>query len=187
MALIATTSTKSVEKAALELGDILYEIDNSIDVRKDERYPLVYVFSSVDAMKLFRRLTQNPPAYSHRIVPAEHILEDVHVKTDKDVERLVYSIMSIYKSKLAEKSRFKLYGKPRRYYINIDEKHFNNILFASAKNALAELGYEARPVFRAARYELLIEDTKYGIVVAWLPANHSKASFWRTRRLSFKG
>ncbi len=166
--LLATTKPWNIVRAIEELGDSIYPHDSEVAVVESRRYKtLIYIYSVIDARRLFRLVVSEPPAYVERIVPVEKIIPG---GLGEAVEYVV-SVIGKHSS-----NSLNVEVKPRGIFIKGDEKH----VAASVAKLLAMQGIRVR---RHADKVVKIEDTEYGIVVAFMDNGSDRLKYWRRRRL----
>ena len=166
--LIATTDPWSLERAVEEIGDALYPRDRDVCIIGDSKYPLVYVFTALDAWETFRYLVREPPVFVKRAVPVELLL-----KTNS-IDEIILNILNVLNDKGINTISVEV--KPRRYWININEKKLNKIIVYKLKQ------YNIRNS-RKSVYSLKVEDTLYGVVIALMKYGSDRMRYWRLRRL----
>ncbi len=74
----------------MELGDILYELDDRVVSVTSQRFPdVVLVYTRLNPLDAFRRVAAWPPAYAQRVVPALLHLEENREALERGVELLL--------------------------------------------------------------------------------------------------
>jgi len=164
--LIATAKPWRLQRAEEELGDSIYTLDSEVRLEVDKFYPLIYVVSVVDSMKLFRIVVKEPPAYVERLVPVESLVNNLD------------DAVIFVKKKLAglEVGAVNVEVKPRGYFLSGSEKR----IVKDFVDVLAEAGLVFR---RKTQYAVKVEDTRYGIAVSVIRNGWDRISYWRRRRL----
>lgn len=166
--LIATTDPWSLERAVEEIGDALYPRDRDVCIIGDSKYPLVYVFTVLDAWETFRYLVREPPVFVKRAIPVELLLKP------NGIDDIISNILYVLNSRGVEAVGVE--AKPRRYWININEKRLNKIIIYRLKQ------HNIRNS-RKSVYSLKVEDTLYGVVIALMKYGSDRMRYWRLRRL----
>jgi hypothetical protein len=178
LVLLATAEPWRITYAEEELGNALYPYDEDIYIKVDDKYPLLYVFSSqLSPREAFQIVVREPPAYIERVVPVEAIVKGVIVcGSDEDAFREFASIIGSYVVRRVEERVVAIEVKARRYYVKCSDREALHTI----GRLLAVSGFR---ILRKAARTLKVEDTAYGIVVAVMPTGWDRVRFWREKRL----
>ena len=167
---MATAKPWNIARAVEELGDSIYPHDSEVAVIESRKYKsLIYIYSVIDVWRLFRLVVSEPPAYVERVVPVEKIIPG-------GLDEVVGYVVSVIDKHNYNSNLLNVEVKPRGMFIKGDEKH----VAASVAKLLAMQGVRVR---RHADKVVKIEDTEYGIVVAFMDNGSDRLKYWRRRRL----
>ncbi len=87
---MATAAKGGGARLALELGDILYELDERVVSVTSRGFPdVVLVYTRLNPLDAFRRVAAWPPAYAQRVVPAVLHLEESLGAVERGIELLL--------------------------------------------------------------------------------------------------
>ncbi len=185
MRLIAIASKWHIDKAEEELGDALYPHDKMcLEIKVDDEYPLVYVYSCLEADRAFAYVVREPPAYVERIVPVHKLYKRVlrlagEININNDV---LVDLKSLVSAKCIGYCSIEVH--PRNIYIVYRG-------FATRRQAQKKLQKILASVLglrlsRRASYSLIVEDTREGIIAALVPRGHDRVRTWRESRLGLR-
>ncbi|HIQ23944.1 MAG TPA: hypothetical protein EYH50_02730 [Pyrodictium delaneyi] len=181
LVLVATTEPWHLSAAAEEIGDALFKYDEDVEIKIDDRVPLLYVLSSrLSSTEAFRLVIREPPATVERVVPVEHIV-DVHTSLDDYLclRRFMETLMPALEGRIEGKA-LGLEVKPRGFFlVGGNEKKWNRAL----ARFLSEIA--GVRVLRKAPSVVKVEDTRYGVVVAVIRSKWDRIQMWRSRRLGW--
>jgi len=167
LSVVATARPRRLSRAQEELGDSVYLHDSTVEINIDERSPLLYVHSVLQPDRLFRIVVSEPPAYVERLVPVHFLASNIGEVVEWILDSIdVWSVGHAVNVEV----------KPRGYFLKGSRK-------AAAKTIISMLSDRDVYARRKAGYTLKIEDTRYGIVVAFMRSGWDRMSFWRRRRL----
>lgn len=178
LVLLATSKPWNVRRAAEEVGDAIYPQDPGLRVEVDERYPLIYVFSRLHPMRVFRLVVAEPPAYVERAVPVTSLL---HVKLNGCDEAVGYIVDAVLPLVEGWRTSFSVEVRPRGYHVTgCEAKQATNAV-------IEELRGRGLSVSRRGNGFVRVEDTYYGVVLSAVREGSDRIGFWRARRLGVHG
>ncbi len=182
--LIAIANRWHIREAEEEIGDSLYIYDRKcLELRLDPEYPLIYVYSCLESSKVFNYIIQEPPAYIERIVPVQIIYKQVIRLMNEDLlhSGSVFDILRQFvRARCGESCLVEAH--PRNFYIVYRDKLTRRQAQKYVQKMIAS--YLGVRIDRKAKYSLILEDTRLGIIGAILLRGTDRIRYWRRRRLS---
>lgn len=172
LALVAVTEPWRLSRAELELGDALYPEDPGVEVVRDPEYPLLYVYTVLDAMRAFRLVVLEPPAYVERLVPVQSLAESW-----EDVVASASQLLGGTRLVLIE-------VHPRGFVLPREGMSKREASRLYARRLAERLGVR---VSRHAPTALVVEDTREGAAMALLGRGEDRVELWRRRRMRRAG
>ena len=174
LVLIATTTSRRIERALFELGDTLYAKDPEISIVNDSVYPLLYVFSRrIDPWTAFKLAVSEPLSNLERIIPVETIAS-IHIRNADDLAVIADIVKKRIDLNNIKTSDIYVEVKPRRYYMMMNEKKVTKEVSRILTRTLS------LKLTRRSRYVAKIEDTRYGVVVSLMRKGYDRLSLWRS-------
>lgn len=183
MRLVAIADKWHIDRAEEEIGDALYLYDREcLEIRTDAEYPLIYVYSCLEADKAFEYIVREPPAYIERLIPVHKVYKEFIHFTQEGIsisDFMLVDIRGFATPKCTDYCYVEVH--PRNIYIVYKGLATRRKAQKRLQSILASmLGFR---VSRKAGYSLIIEDTREGNVVALVPRGNDRVRFWRERRI----
>ena len=181
--LVAIANKWHIDKAEEEIGDALYLYDKGcLEIKSDSEYPLIYVYSCLEADKAFEYIVREPPAYIERLIPVHRVYREFIRFTRENILINDATLIDIRDFVLPRCTNYcYVEVHPRNIYIVYKglvarrkaQKRLQNILASMLRIKVS----------RKSMYSLIIEDTREGIVVALVPRGSDRMRFWRESRI----
>ena len=181
--LIAIADKWHIDRAEEEIGDALYPHDREcLEIKSDNVYPLIYVYSCLEADKAFEYIVREPPAYIERLIPVHRVYREFIRFTREGIlvsDAILVNIRDFVSPRCTSYCYVEVH--PRNIYIVYKglvtrrkaQKKLQNILASTLKLRVS----------KKAMYSLIVEDTHEGVVAALVPRGSDRMRFWRESRI----
>ncbi len=171
---MVTSKPWNIMRVVEEVGDAIYPYDPDLRIEVDSGYPLIYVFSRLPSLRVFKLVIAEPPAYAERVVPVTYLFKGKLRGCEEAAEAIVEMVSAHVRG---WQIGFSVEARPRGYYIiGCGAKRLTNIV----AGMLRGMGFS---VSRRERGFVRIEDTYHGVVLSAVAEGSDRVSFWRARRL----